>query len=562
MSDAQVTSWLDRAAALADEGGLTGVRATVDELRNGLHAPGLRVVAVGNGHTAAGVAVNRLLGRDLMPETAASAGVPAVVEVTHSTVDCVEPAGAGTPLTPGWWKELDPAPEHTVRLGVAEPRLAGVHLVAAPVAGPDGAHGRTIRSADAVLLVTAATTPMTMSDLRLLREVLADVDAASVLVAVSHLDRVPEADHGEVMAYVTGRVREASGTVAVVTLAPHAGEPDPALWQWVSEQAGADRAARGAARTALRLRASLTGLADAARDGERAARDAAAERAAAALAAATEIASESAEFDHWRLELRDRQSALSRRFRDHLDATRGALLERLQGELRAADDPRGWWRKELPEQLRTEMARLAGDFGVTLHRSVEADLNWLDGNVFRHTGEHLTLVGDDGSPLTVVSPTTSTSGLADLRQRRMLLRFGPAGVALVGAIIAPGVGLPFAVGAGIAGALVGEALWRNMVDAQRRRVAAQLSELVDNAVEEFASEAGGRMADLYDRMADEALRLRDVFRARRRAQAQPPVEVSEPHWAGLAKRAEELEREISAGVGPIAGTPEPKGAGR
>ncbi len=306
--------WLREAGRLAAEHGRTRTASAVERLAAGRERQSWRVAVVGAAGAGKSTLVYRLLGRDPLP---------------------------------------------------------GMELVEAPW-DPAGPPSEAVTDTDAVLLAMPATGVWGAAQSRLVEDAVA-AHVTSLAVVVTMLDRLGAAERGRVLTYINARV----GRVVLLS-GPGPTADDPArtaLRSYLVDSApAADRARLRARRIAAQVADQCTAMATSATE---------------TIADARRVHSgqtrdpdartpEDRRRDSVRARLSARQLALIGRVGDQLRTERTATLSRLETAMSQANNPRSWWRVDLPGLLRAELAAAAERTETLIRATVTDDLTWLE----------------------------------------------------------------------------------------------------------------------------------------------------------------------------------------
>ncbi|MGC0414599.1 dynamin family protein [Embleya sp. AB8] len=577
---------INDAQAIAADFGLDAIGVELDRLRARMRRPGLRIAVVGEFGRGKSSLLNRLLGAPVLPE-GRHTPVPLVIAAgpePRLELRFADGRAEPRPAVAASWDEVhhlsarqDPDAVRLigVRVLVADPELArlDVELVDTPGVnagrgkGPDAeAHDRrtedlvrrTVAASDAVLMVVSASAPLGLSETAFLEEEVIARHVPRITVVVSKLDTVDEDERADLVDYLGGRVRRISPTLQVLA-GPHREDAAPVagLYERITEYttSGGRRGLRSR-QTAGQLLTLLDEMARLGRDGLAAAELGAAERQRAAEQSEVEIDRMGTEWGRVRVELQRRRTRTAEKFREHLQLSRGDVLDTLRYELERAPDARIWWERDLPFRLRRELTALAKKFEAQLHSSVQADVQWLDAGMKQHFGR-----GSTYRPERVEQLSTDfelgeaeSLGLKDLKSRKLAWRIGPTGLAVLGALLIPLTGgvaaLPMgaSMAASAGGMVLGEVKSTSLTEGQRAQAMKALEPMVEDVLGGFSEEVAKRLHTLYSGVMDEAVRGQQVWRNDRRA-ALAKVGADGPAWQDLVARSEQLAVQLNSMLG-------------
>ncbi|MFI2426011.1 hypothetical protein ACH5A7_18220 [Streptomyces sp. NPDC018955] len=557
-----LASWLEDAGELARHHGLEAVRRDIEVLAAQAARPSFRVTVAGEAASGKSSLVNRLLGRSVLPEDHPVA-VP--VSVVAGTDECVELLHGDEVRRYAWGEEAwraaaggrdgdDPAEApHAVRV-VVDDRLLGdgaVELIEAPrlnssLVGDELAR-RTVRISDALVMTTKAIAPLGLTEAGFLGEAVGRAHLPHVTLVLTMTDLLGREDRRKTVENVVTRAARVDPRLGVSVGPHHEDEADLAVLRsrisaWATADERHDLRRR---QIAAQLADQLRRMADIGREALRAARLRAEEREETRREELAEADRMRLERAGARVEFDERRSSAVAELGRRLDSAHDELLGELRTSLEAAPDAKWWWDTSLSLVLRHGLERLAKRQEHWLHARVADDVAWLEERVSATGGEG-TPIGYDGSDrLDVNEPARNRLHVQDLRGKDALYRFGPAGAALLAALVIPGVGLPIAlIGAGAA-AVAGGVRFRQLEEEQKAVVDEALRHIVDQAVDEFTGDAGHRLRDIYAEISDRAL---ERWRARQDDRTAAPAPVTDEdagRWALLVETAEELRDRIT-----------------
>ncbi|GCD96470.1 dynamin family protein [Embleya hyalina] len=577
---------INDAHTIATDFGLDAIAAELDRLRARMRRPGLRIAVVGEFGRGKTSLINRLLGAPVLPE-GRHTPVPLVVVAgpePRLELQFADGRAEPRPAVAAAWDEvyrlsedrdLDAPRLVGVRVLVAEPELARLDVELVDTPGVNAGRGkgedaedldrrtedlvrRTVAASDAVLMVVSASAPLGLSETAFLEEEVIARHVPRITVVVSKLDTVDEDEREDIVDYLGGRVRRISPTLRVLA-GPHREDASPAagVYERITEYStsGGRRSMRSR-QTAGQLLALLDEMAGLGRDGLAGAALGEAERRRAVEESEVEIDRMAGEWGRVRVELQQRRTQTSEKFREHLQLSRGDLLDTLRYELERAPDARTWWERDLPFRLRRELTALAKKFEAQLHSSVQADVQWLDAKMKLHFGR------GSGYRLEKVEQLSTefelgeaeSLGLKDLKSRKLAWRIGPTGVAVLGALLIPLTGgvsaLPMgaSMAASAGGMVLGEVKSTSLTEAQRAQAMKALEPVVEEVLGGFSEEVSKRLHTLYAGVMDEAVRGQRAWRTDRQT-ALAKVGADGPAWQDLVSRSEQLGVQLNTMLG-------------
>ncbi|MFI1579576.1 dynamin family protein [Embleya sp. NPDC020630] len=577
---------INDAHTIATDFGLDAIAAELDRLRARMRRPGLRIAVVGEFGRGKTSLINRLLGAPVLPEGRHTPVPLVVVAGPEPRLELQFADGRAEPrpaVAAAWDEVYRLSEDHDfeaprlvgVRVLVAEPELARLDVELVDTPGVNAGRGkgedaedldrrtedlvrRTVAASDAVLMVVSASAPLGLSETAFLEEEVIARHVPRITVVVSKLDTVDEDEREDIVDYLGGRVRRISPTLQVLA-GPHREDASPAagVYARITEYttSGGRRSMRSR-QTAGQLLALLDEMAGLGRDGLATAALGEAERRRAVEESEVEIDRMAGEWGRVRVELQQRRTQTSEKFREHLQLSRGDLLDTLRYELERAPDSRTWWERDLPFRLRRELTALAKKFEAQLHSSVQADVQWLDAKMKLHFGR------GSGYRLEKVEQLSTefelgeaeSLGLKDLKSRKLAWRIGPTGLAVLGALLIPLTGgvaaLPMgaSMAASAGGMVLGEVKSTSLTEAQRAQAMKALEPMVEEVLGGFSEEVSKRLHTLYAGVMDEAVRGQRAWRTDRQT-ALAKVGADGPAWQDLVSRSEQLGVQLNTMLG-------------
>ncbi|MEU3916903.1 dynamin family protein [Streptomyces sp. NPDC029004] len=570
--------WLREARQLAGTYELDRIGDALDALaaERGRHA--FRIAVVGEFNRGKSTLINRLIRRDLLPTgprpvTRAPVTVRAAQEESvrltwpdgQHEVRSLDAGDAWSGLTgtlPTSRRQEGesghPAlPEPAVVAVVTDAWLTelGTELVDLP--GVNSGSGeqfeqvrRTAAASDAVLFVVSAVSPMSSTEHRLLQEEVLCRHVPFTAVVVTMLDLVDDEDREETVRHLRQRLEDLPGRLPVLP-APVPGGGEAEL---VALRSLVEEFSRGSGRALWRDRRIAAQVADHCEAMTRIAGEA---MAAGQLSQATAeergmqaqalLEKEEQQWEQLRVDLTERQLALTARLRAQLHKERDGLIERLRWELERSQDPGGWWERDLPFRLRHELSLLAQRSERTVLPGLTADTDWLDAEVAGR------LPGASPIPVATwlgpaVEPQLSGE-ISDLSRTRLATRLGAQGGAIVGYLIAlaRSAPIPMIYGAGFSliGGLLAEGAIRSATEQQRHEVDAVLVRVVDDSTTAFLRQAVDLLSEIYADVFEQLRHSRLVWHDARRAALEAPPG-ARADWSALAHPAAALAARIRA----------------
>jgi hypothetical protein len=584
-----LAGWLREARLLAEQHGLDPLLGTLNGLSLQRGQTALKVAVLGEFNRGKSTLINTLIGRSVLPVGR--------LPVTRTAVRLRD--GSADALRLVWpdgrqdqrrlddedaWSGLlgvdpDPAdgaapssdePQPTVIVDVAGSWLRGlgIDLVDTPGSNSGGARQleqvrQAAASADVALFVVSAISPLGTSERRLLEEEALCRHVPCVSVALTMLDLVDPAEREEAVRQTRARVAELSGHIHVLA----APAPDGKGPELDALRALLEGFARDSDRARWRDRRIAATLADHCDTMVRIAGEAMAlarlsdeERVAQVAAAEADRDRGERAWDQLRIDLTARRIEHGRLLRDLVQNERQSMLEYLHNELERAGDPRTWWERDLPLQLRRDLEVTARKTERAVLGRLAGDSAWLDSEVRRRLPNASAITSPSEYGL---QATAHLDGeVSDLTRLRLAARLSAQGGALIGYLVAltRHARLPVLYGTAfslIAG-LLAESSIRSATEAQRREIDTALVRIVDESLDDFLNQASEALDALYAEVLDQLHSAHIAWGETYLTMLKAPQdeEAAQAAWLPLASRAAELASRIRAALA------DPKGGDR
>lgn len=405
---------------------------------------------------------------------------------------------------------------------------SGVTLIDTPGVGdlhsPDASTYEAVANCDGVLIVVAATSPLSLTEKLIVDEHVFRHAIPRVAFVVTKLDLIPADERATLVQYVldkatawcpaaevwvanddTGHLPEGlhGRGLADVRHRLHSWGSDPERVKYRARQAASQLSALGRLfRTSLQSRMSLCEMD-------------ALQRAEASRLASTRLNSEALAWEDIRLGFDKRAVATEIWFKQASENAKGQLRERLTRELERTANPREWWLNDLSHKLTHEYRVLTRSMADGVTKRLRDDQEWLHSqisNAFSITEvPQLSAVSlaDNRDP-----GPTAPSQLADLKRYQI---FGRLAGALAGAgmmvLLAPtGVG-PLVAGSlatGL-GTVLTDRFLGQKVQEQKNTLAKALATHLDAIAHALDTQARDGIRKAYSAALEETKRLEGTW---------------------------------------------------
>jgi hypothetical protein len=532
----------------------TGVYGLLDSLRNllrendeqallrDLHRVGrmlanrdMSVAVVGEFSRGKSSLVNKLLGEELLPEgdlptTALLTRVRAGNERMLSFVG-TDKSQDRRPFSPEEIERYRRSESVTNAAGVLDVTVpsewlatSGVTLIDTPGAGdlhsPDASTYEAVANCDGVLIVVAATSPLSLTEKLIVDEHVFRHAIPRVAFVVTKLDLIPADERATLIQYVLDKAT-AWCTAAEVWVANddaghlpeglhgrgladvrhrlHSWGSDPERVKYRDRQAASQLSALGRLfRTSLQSRMSLCEMD-------------ALQRAEASRIASTRLNSEALAWEDIRLGFDKRAVATEIWLKQASENAKGQLREQLTRELDRTANPREWWLNDLPHKLTHEYRLLTRSMADGVTKRLREDHEWLHeqiSNAFSLTSlPQLTAVSlaDNRDP-----HPAAPSQLVDLKKYQIFGRLagGAVGAGIMVLLAPTGIGplIAGSLGTGL-GTVLTDRFLGLKIQEQRNTLAKALATHLDAIAYALDTQARDGIRKAYSAVLEETKRL-------------------------------------------------------
>ncbi len=494
------------------------------------HAPRFTVAVAGEFSRGKSCMINRLLGRELLPEgdLPTTAMLARVAHGEPEGLWHVKPDGTRIRLesSEDSWADLvadddGDDPQGVLHVVIQDDwlRKSGMQLVDTPGAGDIVGHRaalatEAIASSDATLVTVSATMPLSLTERAFVEQNVLMRAIPRVAVVITRLDQIAEGDRARLVENVVARVAEfapdaeiwsAHGEpiLPVETAASCAG-PDAiraALSRWAADP---DAAALRNAQLASQLTGLLTDCERSLEIRRQAAQLRREQRQDELVEATAAVERQQMDWTDLELEVEQRANTLASRLREKIFEQESDLLENYAHELDSCGDPVKWWEEQLPFRFRKDLGKRIQVLQSTVEKYVNADAVWLQNQVVERFSSRLQLPSV-GSFATTDAPDLPDrpDALGNVQNTNLLASIGFGAAAVSVAMVAnPLLAIPVAIGGGLARKHIIEA----KVQQQRDKVRPVLQQAIRDRLQEAADATRERVVGLYRRMVEELRR--------------------------------------------------------
>jgi hypothetical protein len=576
-----LSGWIREARLLAEQRGLDSLVGALGGLAAQRRQSTLKVAVLGEFNRGKSTLINALIGRPLLPVGRLPVTRTAV-RLRDASADAlrlawpdgrldlrrldeedawrgllgVDPDSAATDAS----GDGEPQPEVTVEVADSWLHGLGIELIDTPGANGGGPRQleqvqRIAAGADAVVFVVSAVSPLGTSERQLIEQEALCRHVPHIYIALTMLDLVEPAERDEAVRQTRARVAEFAAHARVL---PAPG-PGVAGAELDALRSLLEVLARDDDRALWRNRRIAATVADHCDTMVRMAGEAVAvarlteqERAQRAAQARADRDRAERAWSQLSIDLAARQLEHTHLLRELMRSERQTTLEYLHNELERAADPRAWWERDLPLQIRRDLGVTARKTERSILGRLAGDAAWLDEEVRRMlpTAGVITIPSEYG-----LTATAQVEGeVSDLTRARLAARLSAQGGALIGYFVAltrharmPVLyGTAFSLLAG----LVAESSIRAATETQRREIDAALVRIVDESIDAFLNQASEALDALYTQVLDQLHTAHTAWSGAFLAMLESPQnsDTAETAWLPLAGRAAQLAARIRAAL--------------
>jgi GTPase SAR1 family protein/gas vesicle protein len=565
----QIGPWLGKCLTLAESSVLENV-SDLQALESRWHLPGFRLAVVGEFNRGKSTLVNRLLRRFIVPvDTRSTTAIPTSIVAgpkDRMEVNFSKKRREVRSLKESSWRDLL-ATDLTAneREVFAEVQLTvddlwlrslDVELIDTPGTG-DLDRGRTslvfelLSQSDAAVFVVSALAPFSRTEAAFLSQEVVGRRIDRILIVVSHLDTIAEAQRARMLNYIQEQVAAVSDSISVLPLHPVDGSTtETEVLDMVRAHIAAmvsrgDRRAWRSQQVAQQLVDHLSSLIKTSESAIAAARMNPAERQRALQQVQAEIRKAELQWQRIRHELDQHCQQGYQQLRENILNAKTDLIDALSLELSKTSNPKFWWERELPFRLRREfraLGRRLEDFCV---KAIARDFEWLRSEVSRTFNTQVSRKAPTGSsqPLEL-NHNLQPLELVDLQRYRLLTRIGQSATFVCGSIF--GGGPVGGVVAGSGALYLSERLMNEKLEKQRQLIAQELEPSIDRALDQYSQVVSEHLQRLYRQISEDMKHQQAVWQSAKSTALQERAAVGsvETTWQQTIKEALALKTEI------------------
>jgi GTPase SAR1 family protein len=574
----QVEVWLTKSIELAKGSSLPDAILQLQELKVRLESPGFRLAFVGEFNRGKSTLINRLLTRNILPvgTLPTTATLTSIVTGTEDSMEVHFEGGKKKkcPLKEESWQDLLAIDSNgksqevfaQVHITLEHPwlKLLDCELIDTPGAG-DLIDQRTqilsnfLSYCDGTVFVISATSPFSRTEKVLLDQEIIGRYVPQILVVISMLDRVREAEKVSVIEYITNCIREFSDTIPVLALHPVDNKVTEAeMLEIVRNQikkmvaSGDQKAWRRRWRSqkiARQLEELLTNIINIGKNAIQTAQMNIEERKLAEQKQQNQIQEADTYWEEIRLELEQRRLQHHKKIRQNLLSAKTDLLQNLSVALSQAQDAKSWFEKELPLSLRQELTSLARKSEGFLMKSVGQDFDWVKSSVEERFNINISweLTTAGVPPKINYIPNQLEEDISDLEQYRLLSRLGSSAAMVCSYLVFASVPVAIAVSIGAAGILAfSEKMINSKLKEQQELIARQLESILNQVIDEYCNRLYDHLRLLYSQLIDGTKREQKQWQLALLKTIDTDNDNTDTEvWQNLIQQASNLKQEIT-----------------
>lgn len=485
--------------------------------------PGFRLAFVGEFSRGKSYLINRLLNRNILPESTLPT-TAMLTSIVPSVEEQMEVRLGGTidirPLEEASWEELlatDQAGSEkevfaAVRISLNHEwlRFLDTEIIDSPGAG-DLSDRRAnmvsdlLNQCDAAVLLVSATSPFSMTEAAFLEQEVIGRHVPRVMVAVSKLDMIPPEERAKVMQSICHRIANVASNIPVLSTYPieeSQQETDTLasiITQIESLVAQGERRVWRSHQVCKQLSDWLSQVAEITQGAISTMCMNAEEIKRSLRQAENELEKADITWDNLRLELDKRRLRRAREIRQQVTANQTELIENLEFEIQRTPDLKLWWERDLPFRLRRELTILSRQCESFLLKFLTQDIEWLQNQVSALF--NTTIKQQDFTPQENIGIEFEIENrdITDLQKYRLFTRIGTTAAMIGGSVLGGPVGMAASTGV----LLASEQYLNTELDKQRQILSEDLKSVVNASIDEYCQQVSERLRQLYQRIIDD-----------------------------------------------------------
>ncbi len=520
--------------------GMPALAKKIESLMARMRDTRFTVAFVGEFSRGKSTLINSLLGADVLP----ASGLPTTALITRigygakPGILLLNPDGSvreSLPLDKQSMKALSidnfsagtPRKEEgTAAVKVPSPWLGkyGIVLLDTPGAGDLGegrmkSVAKALLASEGAVITIDATQPLSLSEQSFIKQRVVGVHTPFLVVAVTKMDLVPEAEREAQMDYIIKLMRGKGWNFPVIIAGKGVRLPGSKydavngtdklhalISGWVVNPARASRLDAW-------LRANVGSVLDMAlgawNDQRRIAEARGSEHARLKEERAASLQGVRPKWEELRSGVMERRKNALEEFDSRMANAAKVLTERLQHEMERFPDPKKWVEREYNFRVRHELAALSQSLDGWALRTVAKDMAWLNGCLQKQFRTALQIEQRGLAPLDENAARTGGEnlGLEDLDKSRKTASVATIALGLGGAVALASMGgfiplatMGFSGGAG----LFTRSMFEKKTERQREEVRALIDKEIPGILREASADSRARLAGIYEEILREA----------------------------------------------------------
>lgn len=569
---ANLSGWFDRCEDIGDflilekkELGerMLNLLAAINKRRS---LPGFRLVFVGEFSTGKSHLINRLLSRDILPESTLPT-TATLISIVAGEEEQMEVRIRGKievrHLDEASWEDL----LATDKVGFEKEILAGVRIslnhewlrsLDVEIIDTPGAEDLSdqranivfdlLNQCDAAVLLVSATSPFSMTEAAFLEQEVIGRHVPRIIVVVSKLDLISPEEREKVMQSICYRIANVASNIPVLSTYP-IGESRQEidalatiLAQIESLVAQGDRRIWRSRQVSEQLSDWLSQIIEISQGAISNMRMNTEERERFIRQFENEIESAELIWENLLIELDKRRLQHSKAISQKLANSKEAFIRNIEFEIQKTPDLKDWWEIDLPFQLRRELTILSRNSESSVLNFVAKDVEWLENalvNLFSISGNLQTLTQLEN---TEIGFELEHQNVTNLQRYRLLTRIGSSAAIVIGSILGGPIGIAASTGI----LLATEQYINSEIDVQREFFSDEINRVVNVVIDEYCQQISEGLRQLYQKIIDDTKSNQIAWKFTKKAALNVDIiDVSNQYrWQQLIEKAVILKQEI------------------
>lgn len=421
--------------------------------------------------------------------------------------------------------------------------------------------GDALLGCDGAVIAVSATAALSMSEKLFLEERLTARKLPFLLVIVTKLDLVPESQRTQVVRYIENRLKGWGMDIPVYLPYPmelgedsfqgimgmdkvmdeisgwiSCGEREKLAADWILGKAS--DIMRNAA-SALRERLLLSEE----RDEKK--------RQELISGKKEQMAKARMAWGELRLQMQRRCTECYNMLLSKIDDHAAGITERLQYEVSHANDLRKWWEEDFPYRIKVELTNMSVSIDHAAAGRVEEDARWYCAAIEKTFQTHVLYRRETIADKQIFGDfkVGGKVELEDLGKQRMAIKIGAAVLSVSGFALLSSLGfMPIiaTMGIGTGATIFSEQFFKKKIEAQRNTLKDEIARCVPAFIEESMEDSEKRLEAVYDNMIDEAGRSEKAWlEAQQAAMGAAGILGGDKNMAEARERLERIEEQIA-----------------